>query len=184
MDIPTPILSIPSYVSDSIGDNADIRSVAFKFFASVHTYLPIISKKIFYDLLINPLFPRRADVAFLCLCMKLIAWKPSAHDSEPQIADYQAAKQYLLELESVGVLTVPLLQGRLLISMYEFGHGIYPAAYLSIGTCAAHAIALGLDDKRDSDEGRRSLSWVEQEERRRVWWAIVILERFVFQTIP
>jgi hypothetical protein len=184
MNIPTPFLPIPSYVSDLIGGNTEIRSVASTFFATVHSYLPIVSKKTFYDHFLNPFVQRRADVAFLCLCMKLILWVPSESvqgGSEPQTVDYLAGKQYLAELESAGAFTLPMLQGRVLMSLYEFGHGIYPAAYMSIGACAAQAFALGLGEEREMGEvqGERRLTWVEHEERRRVWWAIIILERFV-----
>jgi hypothetical protein len=114
--------------------------------------------------------------------MKLILWVPSASHSDSgsdaQTGEYLAGKQYLSELEGAGVFTVPMLQGRVLIALYEFGHGIYPAAYMSIGNCAAQAFALGLGSEREV-EGVRRLTWVEHEERRRVWWAIVILERFV-----
>jgi hypothetical protein len=119
--------------------------------------------------------------------MKLILWVPSASHSDSgsdaQTGEYLAGKKYLSELESAGVFTVPMLQGRVLIALYEFGHGIYPAAYMSIGNCAAQAFALGLGSEREAGEveveGGRRLTWVEHEERRRVWWAIVILERFV-----
>lgn len=69
-----------------------------------------------------------------------------------------------------------ILQSMILLAVYELGHGIYPAAYLNIGSCARYAVALGLD--RDmlvwdhSDSG-----WGAMEEKHRAWWAIVILER-------
>ena len=181
--IPPPLLPIPPYISSLIGSNTEIRNVASTFFSTVHSYLPIVSKKTFYDHFLNPFLQQRADVAFLCLCMKLILWVPSNSDlgAEAQTRDYLAGKQYVSELESAGVFTVPMLQGRVLIALYEFGHGIYPAAYMSIGNCAAQAFALGLGSEMEAGkvEGGRMLTWVEHEERRRVWWAIVILERFV-----
>ncbi|KAG0650488.1 Transcription factor [Hyphodiscus hymeniophilus] len=182
MSIPSHHCSIPRYISDSIEASAEIQIIASQFFSTVHVYLPIISKKIFYGLL-NPLLRQRADVAFLCICMKMIAWSPSPHDDEPQTADYLAAKQYGSELENAGVFTVAILQGRLLITTYELGHGIYPAAYMSIRACIDHAVALGLD-ANVMEEGGTNLTWVEQEERRRIWWAIVILERYWHLTIP
>jgi hypothetical protein len=186
--IPPPLLPIPPYITSLIGSNTSIRNIASTFFSTVHSYLPIISKKTFYDHFLNPFLQQRADVAFLCLCMKLILWVPPNSDSslegsDAQTVDYLAGKQYLSELEIAGVFTVPMLQGRVLIALYEFGHGIYPAAYMSIGNCAAQAFALGLGSEKEAgeaeaEEGRR-LTWVEHEERRRIWWAIVILERFV-----
>jgi hypothetical protein len=179
MNIPTPSMLIPTFVADLIGHITEIRTVASTFFGTVHAFLPIISKKNFFDILLNPFLEQRADVAFLCLSMKVIVWAPSACDNDPMTADYLGAKQYISELENAGVFTIPMLQGRLLMSMYELGHGIYPAAYISIGVCAAHGIALGLDQKSSVEDGGRRLTWVEQEERRRLWWAVIIMERSV-----
>jgi len=177
MIIPTPVFSIPSYVSEQIGGNPEIRIVASRFFDTI-PYLPIISKKIFYELL-NPLLPWRADAAFLCLCMKVVLWSPLAQHDDPQTTDYLAAKRYLSELESGGVFTMPMLQGRVILSMYEMGHGIYPAAYSSIAASSAHGCALRLSGQKDAKKTGKSLTWIEEEEQRRVWWAIVILERYV-----
>ena len=180
MEIPVPSLPVPAYILGIVGNNMQVRATAATFFSTVHTYLPIVSKQIFHSLL-NPLLPLRADVALLCLCMKVIIWTPSVNSDGPQTSDYLASKRYLVELENSGVFTVPMLQARVLISMYEYGQGIYPAAYLSIGACASHAIALGLGDGRKQiEDAGRVLSWVEQEERRRIWWAIVTLERYVW----
>jgi hypothetical protein len=64
------------------------------------------------------------------------------------------------------------------LALYELGHAIYPAAFLSIGACARYAHALGINVSRTL-KTRKVLTLVEVEERRRVWWAIVILDRFV-----
>ena len=177
MEIPTPSIPIPSYVIKLLGSSQDVGDSALEFFDTIHTYLAIISKRRFYDHLLNPLLPRRADVAFLCLCMKLVLWKPSVVESIPNIEEYATAIKYLLELEAAGIFTLQVLQGRLLISLFELGHSIYPAAYMSISACAAHGLALGLDRSQVTGVAK-NLSWVEMEERRRVWWAIVIVERF------
>ena len=49
----------------------------------------------------------------------------------------------------------------ILTAIYEYAHAIYPAAYITIGTCARYGL-----------------------ERRRFWWAIVILDRVVAQWSP
>lgn len=63
-----------------------------------------------------------------------------------------------------------------LIALYEIGHGIYPSAYVSIGTCARYGLALGLDRELNvfDNSPRR---WIELEEKRRAWWAVLILDR-------
>lgn len=178
MEIPTPLISIPSYVSGLLGSTHEFGNVALEYFATVHTYLAIVSKKNFYGLLMNPLLQRRADVAFLCLCMKLVTWKPSEVGiSESE--EYVAARRYMFELEAAGVFTLQVLQGRMLVAFFELGHAMYPVAYMSVNACASHGLALGLDKESEQTVGAaKILSWVEEEERRRMWWAIIILERF------
>ena len=72
-----------------------------------------------------------------------------------------------------------MLQAAVLIAVYEVGHAIYPAAYLTIGACARYGTMLGID-KLGLDlmgDSLGPLSWIEVEERRRVWWAVVLLDR-------
>jgi hypothetical protein len=66
-----------------------------------------------------------------------------------------------------------------LIAIYELGQAIYPAAFLSIGACARYAGALGID-KNDGLLLGQQLSFCEIEERRRIWWGILVLDRFVY----
>jgi hypothetical protein len=178
MTIPNPTITIPQKILGLIGGDIESRTVASRFFDTVHSYMPIISKKLFFDRLLNPLGVPRADVALLRLCMKLMTWFPSDSESSPYTEAYIGAKQYFVELEVAGVFTLQMLQAGLLVSLYELGHGIYPSAYLTISTCVAFAFAMDLQPGATSDITSQ-LTWVEQEERRRVWWATVILERYV-----
>jgi len=138
----------------------------------------MISKKRFYHNLLNPLAQPRADVSLLLLCMRLITWSPSENPNvkEPQTSGYFMAKRFLLEIETAGILTLQALQGCILLTIYEIGHAIYPAAYISIGICVRLATALGIHGKVMPHVSDIS-AWVEQEERRRVWWSVVILDR-------
>ncbi|KAL6899914.1 hypothetical protein GGI43DRAFT_427614, partial [Trichoderma evansii] len=70
------------------------------------------------------------------------------------------------------------LQAAILITTFEIGHVIYPAAHTSLNLCIEYATAMGLG--WESVRWRENtLSWVETEEIVRVWWAIVILERYI-----
>jgi hypothetical protein len=65
----------------------------------------------------------------------------------------------------------------LLTLIYELGHAIYPAAYMSIGSCVRLALALELEKQRQLDLDSSQYDLEDQEERRRVWWAVIILDR-------
>lgn len=134
----------------------------------------------FYKNVLNPLATLRADVALLLLCMKLIVGSPSEHEAtdDPQSMLYLSAKRFLLDVELTGILTLQASQACILLTLYELGHAIYPSAYISIGACARYVTALGIDGKRRSHTTDAAV-WIKQEEQRRTWWAVVILDRFV-----
>jgi hypothetical protein len=108
--------------------------------------------------------------------MKLMCGHVSQDEAQPHTDVYMGAKHYIVELEMAGIFTTQILQSGILIALYELGHAIYPSAYLSISTCVAYAYAMNLQRGVDTNMTSQ-LTWVEQEEKGRVWWSIVILER-------
>jgi hypothetical protein len=182
LEIPKISIPLPHFASDFIGDAS---AVGDRFFESVHKWMPFISKKRFYENLLNPLSPPRTDVTILIFCMNLIMWLPpeTTPSGEPRTSAYLFAKRALLEAEVSGMLSLQLLQSWLLVTIYELGHAIYPSAYMSIATSARYGSLLDL--KRDrSLVFRDSTTWVELEERRRTWWTIVVLDRSVVLRWP
>jgi hypothetical protein len=96
---------------------------------------------------------------------------------------YQNAKRCLGLAESSGSVSGRLVQGALLLALYEIANGIYPAAYLSVGYCARLGHALGIHDRKNASQmfpvpG----SWTETEELRRIWWGVLVLERYAYLT--
>jgi hypothetical protein len=176
VDVAPAAGTVPQYILQILGNIDEIRSTADRFFSHIHQWMPFISKKRFYDLYLQPSFRSRPDVVLLLLALKLITTFPPADSHNPRTALYNATKHFCLELE--GSFSILTLQAGVLVALYELGHGIYPAAFLSVGTCARYAHALGINVSRTVPT-KRVLTLVEVEERRRVWWAIVILDRFV-----
>jgi hypothetical protein len=65
-----------------------------------------------------------------------------------------------------------------MISLYELGHGIYPAAFSTVAACARYGTALGIDDLAVTD-----LTRAGGEEKLRVWWGILIVDQCVCQAL-
>ena len=175
LEIPKVSIPIPQYVRDLIGPDSEIRLMAVKFFETIHTYFPIISKQRFYSTLMNPLSQPRADVALLVLCMRLTTL-PRSKDPMVITPEYMAAKRFYAAVEGAGTCSTQVLQSGILIAFYEFGHAIYPAAYLSVGTCARYGVSFGMNVDAYSESG--GLNWIEVEEKKRTWWAVLILDRY------
>ncbi|KAF7951643.1 hypothetical protein EAE96_006944 [Botrytis aclada] len=181
IDIPhQPGSSIPVHILHLLGDITSIHLCVAEFFSHDQTWVSFFSKPRFYSyhLPSQPTIPNRPETILLLLSIKLITTFPPTNPRNPQTSLYQAIKHYCLEVENSNVPSLPILQAEILIAVYEMGHGIYPAAYLSIGACARYAYALGINCNKRLNV-RRVLTMVEVEERRRVWWAIVILDRFI-----
>ncbi|OAP61022.1 hypothetical protein AYL99_06026 [Fonsecaea erecta] len=175
--------AVPHSVSRLLGDLAAIQKDAAEYFGTVHCWWSIISKHSFYNRLLNPLVPRQGDVALLFLCMKLIIWRPGEERQDPRTPLYLAAKRYSTELEVAGAFSIRGLQAALLIAVYEFAHGIYPSAFLSVAACARYGRALEINLTLTDSPGE-CVDCFQSEEKRRAWWAILILDRFANISCP
>jgi hypothetical protein len=87
-------------------------------------------------------------------------------------------KQELTVLENQGYISLGLLQAAILLAVYEMGHSIYPAAYLSVGRCINIAHVMGLHNRKSAPQAiAKPNFWSETEELTRVWCAILVLDR-------
>lgn len=115
-----------------------VLDVSRDYFATIHTWLPMVSKKrIDVGLPVQNAGP---DLAMLFLGMKLV----TAHAND--IAGgglYSTAKDFITRLESNGAVSLLCLQAMVLVALYEYSHAIYPAAWMTIGSCARYAEILG-----------------------------------------
>ncbi|KAL6791000.1 hypothetical protein J3E68DRAFT_438769 [Trichoderma sp. SZMC 28012] len=171
--IPQSRVTVPSRVIEYLEDVALFKGLAAEFFATVHQWMPIISRIRLHSLLTNqPLHQQEPDAILLLLSIKLVLSVPDQNESVSEI--YSTTKQFFLMAEMAGCLTLQLVQAGIMISLYELGHGIYPAAFSTIATCARYGTALGIDDLTATD-----LTNAGGEEKLRVWWGILIVDHIL-----
>lgn len=168
-------VAVTDEISELVGGILDIQAVSDRFFKSVYMWMPIISKPRFSSTLLSRLTYKKAELYLLVLSMKLCSTRATLLNT----ALYETVKLFHFKLQSSGVLSILVLQAAVLIGLYELGQAIYPAAFLSIGSCARYAVALGIDKSILSPSTPNS-QWIEEEERRRVWWAILVLDRYAY----
>ncbi|QYS95274.1 Zn(2)-C6 fungal-type domain-containing protein [Trichoderma simmonsii] len=187
LDLPRPQLSLIHRPHDA----SDIHKISSTYFETVHWWMPIVSRKGFFAKLLNPLQHSRAELCLLVTAMKLIcsqAHMPTPGDDANNIVAYKRAKQMYFEMETSGNLSLRVLQAGILVALYETGHAIYPAAYLSVGACVRYGIALGIDklllESDGAHDGLQMYTQTEVEEQRRVWWALLLLDRFMCLASP
>lgn len=159
-----------------IGD--DITSVTHAYFSNTHTWFPIISQKRLYQRADNTI---DTSLALLILCMKLISESTdTTHPSDSTL--YQSARQIAAALEDTSIISLSLLQSIVMIALYEVGHGVFPAAYLTVGRAARLGMMMGLhcrNAQRTTQLYKPADSWTLCEEGRRTWWAVLVLDRLV-----
>lgn len=156
-----------------------MRDILDRHFENVHLWLPIVSKKRLDLLLEDPKLQLTADLALLFICMKLITRGGHESPQDAQSPLYGLSKRFASTVEMSGLMTLPLMQSNLLITAYELGHGIYPAAYLSSAHCARLGTLMGIHDRQHAPQIlRKSGAWAEVEEIRRCWWATLLFDRY------
>jgi hypothetical protein len=108
--------------------------------------------------------------------MHLLQQTPSRSVDSMISSLYALAKTGINQLEMLRCCSIDTIQSMLLIALYEVGHGIYPAASISMASCARAARNLGLHKIRSEP-----LSEIGNDigEKRRTWWAIHNLDRYV-----
>ena len=162
-------------------DGKYIDDVVLRFFQSVHVWLPIISRRRFRDRLAQFQVAPAADFAILVLIMRLIMQHPSPDSDMDQDREvlYLASKTLLAQVQAFIPSSLYLVQAGVILAHYEKAHGMIEAAYVTIGTSARMACALGLHNKTCSMEMQGTDAWLDDEEALATWWGLMICDRYV-----
>ncbi|QIW97529.1 hypothetical protein AMS68_003047 [Peltaster fructicola] len=176
--IPSPYVKVPVDGTACLGTSVELRTTTEEYFTTVHSYFPIISKIRLFQHLSNPLHEPGADYLLLFMAIKLITAEVPSDVAAAQLSAYRDVKALYSYIESRNGFTMQTLQALLLIALFEIGHSIWPAAYLTTGGCARLGHAMGVHSRHATSMLPRTTTWTEQEERRRVAWGIFILDRY------
>lgn len=165
-------------VCNILGERDEIVALAAKYFDTLSHRMPFIWKDRFNSRLRSMHSNPHADFSLLCLCISLVIQHPPKYGQSVLSSVYAVIKSHISLLETSGFLSLEFVQARLLLSVFEIGHGLYPAASISIGACARTARALGLNKKQFKNASLDNSSKQRAEEEKRVWWEIVNLDRY------
>jgi hypothetical protein len=146
-----------------------------QFFKSIHCWFPVLSLRRFQDRLPKLWDHSSADFALLVSSVSLLTMQPGDSTLSSEMNSlYINIKSSTAALEAIGINSLDLLQCHLLINLFEVLHGIYPAAFISIGTVARSGVVLGIYDGRLSDGPGQG-----EEEAEMIRRGISILDRSV-----
>ncbi|KAL6907335.1 hypothetical protein GGI43DRAFT_258588 [Trichoderma evansii] len=171
--IPHGRITIPGRIIEYLEDISFFRILVANYFKTVHQWMPIISRIRLHNLLSNqPLHQHEPGSILLLLSIKLILSIPDQNKGTSEV--YILIKHFFLAAEAAGCFTLQMVQAGVMIALYELGHGIYPAVFSTIATCARYGTALGIDELNATD-----LPSTSGEEKVRVWWGILIIDHIL-----
>ena len=98
----------------------------------------------------NPMWEAGPDLALLFLSMKLLISRPQDGIESSQNPIYMSAKHLISLMEATGMVSLIVLQANILVTMYEYGQAIYPAAWMSAGWCVRYGNLLGINDRPEA----------------------------------
>jgi hypothetical protein len=161
-----------------IGSSDDVNNVVAAYFSNVHPWLPMLTEPECHSRVAKIRASGQVmddDFALLVLCMFLTSNLDAREVFGPDNSLYTKVKTILGAIESWGSHTVATLQAKVLLTVFEAGHGL-PAAYASSGSNVRTAVTLGLN-KNDPVHPEADSS--PDEELRRAWQSTLIIDRFV-----
>lgn len=167
-------------VSSVVGDHIQLEDATALYFRTIHTWFPIVSEAAYRTKLSRLRVQTAAapsDLSLLILCVALVCKEPVDGELPPLArSQYASLKSFVALLEAMGLNTLQMLQSRALLTIFEVGHAMYPAACISAtaNTCAATALGINATDEKLHTLYQNSKT---AEEARQTWRGIVITER-------
>ena len=171
-------VSTPLEILELLGSAEDVQSMSDKYFSEVQSWCPFLNENRMVGRVRD--FSSGCDIrlALLLLSMKLILFSPSYQQDAVTCLLYQTVKDLSVKVEGTYFISLELIQSIILISVYELGHGVFPAGFLSIAHAARLCIIMGLHNRKRAPQlFTERDTWAMIEEERRTWWIVLILDR-------
>ena len=175
-------LSSPTRIKNAIAEKltSTPSDLSLAYVRFVHPWLPIIANKL-QDHASDPWNEVPLDHALLALCVDLLCTQPPLSQGETSPSSrsaYLYVKSLVAVVEGLGIISLKMIQARLLVTLFEASHGFYPAAYISIGSTTKAADALKVHDQLCSKSTLSATDESMGDETLLVVWAIQILDRY------
>lgn len=145
------------------------------YFSTIQHWLPFLNEKVSKDRLHVRGLIYDVRLTLLLLSMKLAVEVPSEQNAASRLPLYKTAVGLSWTIEKSELICQELVQSVILISVYESGHDLYPAAFITVGRAVRLGLMMGFHD--NSQSSMSPSTWMLQEEQRRTWWTVVVMDR-------
>lgn len=156
-----------------VHEQHDLQHHITRFFERIDPWMPVIPRRHLMHLRQDLLAATSPQLLLLLASLKVLV--KQLPDDDAMTKDYLYIRAAVFRAQVSSSLDIATAQATLLILLYEFGHGIYPAAYLTLGAYCQYLLALRINsanlDQLDTQD------WFLAEQRRRLWWAGIVLDR-------
>ncbi|GAQ47106.1 unnamed protein product [Aspergillus niger] len=127
-------------------DSATPDSVLAQYIRSINPWFPFLSHLAQRQL---PSSWHDASLSFtmLSFCIVMLDTRPPLSEGSICKSLYLWAKSWTSLIEGLGIHSLELVQARTLITLFEVVHGLYPAAYISVGATARATDALNIHSR-------------------------------------
>lgn len=152
----------------------------------IEPWFPIISIPMLQRSRLSPTWEEISlDVALLCLSVILLTTSPPLapeNGSGPREFKslYCHVKNSISSTEVLGLNSFQIVQSRILVTLYEVAHGLYPAAYISIGATINAADALVVHPGAGAQSSHATEDEAAREDSVLIWCGILVLDRYGF----
>lgn len=123
------------------------------------------------------------EVAVLCVSIILLTTPPPpCLDNDNDLVEFKLlyfhVKRLISSTEALGLNSFHIIQSRILVTLYEIAHGLYPAAYLSIGAAISAADALVVYPGVGPQSPHIPDAETKREDSVLIWCGILVLDRY------
>jgi hypothetical protein len=158
------------------------RDSAETYFRTTHPWLSIVHPAVFdrkvalFDEATDR--PDDVDVALLLVCMHLVT-EGAAGDAAGMLRRplFLGARRIWAIVKTFARPSIELIQCGILFSLYEYGHGDMPRAYMTLGEAATMARLMNVRPGRYVEEEKDSPVDVEEEQLRVLYWGLFIMDK-------
>jgi hypothetical protein len=172
------LIEAKKLLNEILERHGNLTEVWDAYFQNLHRSLPIIDQEQLQRQLANKDETSQAHFPLVLLSIYLLVTRLLPHN--PEKGDdqlYIQLKSIHSLLQSTGNVSTDLIQAGLMIAVYEHSQAMHRDAWLTVGTCARMGHLLGLHMLIKLTSPLKGLQRADFEEKRRLWWIIVVLER-------
>ncbi|KAL5348699.1 hypothetical protein ACLOAV_006117 [Pseudogymnoascus australis] len=169
-----------------------INALVDIYFHNIHPWIPILHVKQFRERMANPAQRQKLTTIFHAIVSLCIRFSNDPRVSSTDVRmKYSTKSRQIVILQSMESFSVENLQALVICAFDTIGSGRGPSAWSIVGsmTRTVEQLQLSVEEEDQSQSAEEFLikrmaflppcnSWIEREERRRVFWNVFLMDRF------